>query len=169
MPAAAYPLFGVAHAAAGLVALASGAWIFLDQKGTARHVRVGWVYVASMIWVDGSALAIRHLTGRLNLFHFLAAGSLAMVLGGVAQVVYRRRIRRWLWRHYQYMCWSYVGLLAATANEACVRVATLHDATAASRGWLPLLASALIVAVSALVIVKNQSRLIAAFTRPTAR
>ena len=105
MPSAPYSALGLAHAAAAVLALAAGTWIFLDPKGTARHRRVGWVYVASMTWVDASSFAIRHLTGRLNLFHALAAFSLVMVIGGVAQVVLRRHIRRWLWRRAS-ACWS---------------------------------------------------------------
>ena len=159
---AAYHPLGMAHAAAGVAALASGAIIFARHKGTALHVRLGWVYVASMAWVDGSALFIRRLTGRFNLFHVLAVLSLAMVCGGVAQVVFRRG-RRWLWRHYQYMCWSYVGLLAATANEACVRVPALRSLTARSGGWPPLIASGAIVAASAAVIALNQRRVLAPF------
>jgi uncharacterized membrane protein len=160
MTSADYSPFGVVHAAAGVVALVAGVVVFLGRKGTARHVRVGWVYVASMLWVDGSALLIRHLTGRFNLFHALAAVSLVMVVGGVAQVVLRRRIQRWLWRHYQYMSWSYVGLLAATANELCVRVPSLKALTSRSRGWLPVAASAVIVVASALVIFSNQRRVL---------
>src|SRR4051794_16529617 len=107
MTALVYSAAGVAHAGGAVLAIGSGAWVLLTRKGTAAHVRVGWVYVVLMVWVNGSAITIRHLTGRYNFFHILAVVSLAMVLGGVAQVVYRRRIRRWLWRHYQYMCWSY--------------------------------------------------------------
>src|SRR5690349_2876542 len=160
---AAYSPFGLAHAAAACVALASGAWIFATPKGTPRHVRFGWLYVAAMLFVDGSALAIRRLTGRFNLFHALAAISLAMVLGGVAQVVWRLRIRRWLWRHYQYMCWSYVGLLAATANEACVRIPALAALSARTRGTLPLFASAAIVGGAALVIFRRQTQILTRF------
>ena len=99
MAALAYSPAGIAHAGGAVLALGSGAWVLLTRKGTVAHVRVGWVYVASMVWVNGSALTIRHLTGRFNFFHALAVLSLVMVLGGVAQVVYRRRLRRWLWRH----------------------------------------------------------------------
>jgi uncharacterized membrane protein len=160
MATVAYSPLGVAHTVAGIAALLAGAWIFLDRKGTRRHVRVGWVYVGSLLWVDGSAFALRRLTGRLNLFHALAALSLAMVIGGVAQVVFRRRIRRWLWRHYQYMCWSYVGLLTATANEACVRIRTLAALSARTGGSLPLIASAVIVGAAALLIFAKQDRVL---------
>ena len=158
-----YGWLGLTHAAAGAVAIVLGCWIFATPKGTRRHVRTGWFYVASMVYADVAALSIRHLTGSINLFHALAVLSLAMVLAGVGQVVWRRRIRRWLWRHYQYMCWSYVGLLAATANEACVRVPLLRDWTYRTKGWPSLIASAVIVASSAAVIFAKQRRLIEPF------
>jgi hypothetical protein len=86
-----------------------------------------------------------------------------MVLGGVAQVLWRRHIRRWLWRHYQYMCWSYVGLLAATANEACVRIPAFAALSARTRGALPLFTSAAIVGGAALIIFRRQAQILAPF------
>jgi hypothetical protein len=116
-----------------------------------------------MVWVNASALALRHLTGRYNFFHILAVVSLAMVLGGVAQIVYQRRIRRWLWRHYQYMCWSYAGLLAGAVNEACVRIPGLRDLSASTGNWLPVIGSVIVIGAAAALIVGNQRRLLAQF------
>jgi hypothetical protein len=120
------------------------------------------VYVACLVWVDGSALTIRRLTGRFNLFHALAVLSLVMVVGGVAQVVLRRKIRRWLWRHYQYMSWSYAGLVAGAVNEALVRVPRLRDFYARAGGWVAVAASAAVVAGAAALIFGNQRRSLAA-------
>jgi hypothetical protein len=115
------------------------------------------------VFVDLSALAIRHLTGRFNLFHALALLSLGMVLGGVAQVRYRRRLRRWLWRHYQYMCWSYAALVAGAVNEATTRVPALRHLSASTRGGLPVLDSAAVIGAAAAVIFAHQPRLLATF------
>ena len=41
------------------------------------------VKVVCVLWVGGSALAIRHLTRRYNFFHALAVLSLVMVVGNV--------------------------------------------------------------------------------------
>ena len=119
-PVAVIPMFGFFHAACGAASLLLGALIFAMRKGTRRHVWVGRAYVAAMTAVNLSSLWIYNLTGGPNVFHALAAGSLAMVAVGWVQVLRRRG--RWLWRHYQYMAWSYVGLLAATTNEAFVRL-----------------------------------------------
>ncbi len=151
------------HTGCGVLALLLGAWIFLATKGTRAHVRAGWGYVAVMACLNGSALALYHLTGGFNTFHALAVFSLVTVAGGVVQVLGRRRWPRWLWRHYQYMAWSYVGLLAATANEAFVRLRPLQKLTAGSAVPLPLLGMAGLVALSGAVIFGMQRRVLARY------
>lgn len=153
-------MLGGLHGLFGIASLFLGAWIFLALKGTATHVRLGWAYVASMVCLNGSSLFIYHLTGRPNFFHALAVANLAMVVGGVAQARFRARLRRWLWRHYQYMSWSYVGLVAATANEAFVRLSVLKRLSAHTTTALPLFASGLIVGISAIVIFRKQNALV---------
>ena len=113
-------------------------------------------------------LSIYHLTRGPNLFHGLAVASLAMTVVGIAQPLYRSRFRRWMWRHYQYMCWSYVGLLTATVNEAAVRVPVLRRITTARLPGMPVIASACVVAAGALVIFTNQRRTLASI-RPAPR
>jgi uncharacterized membrane protein len=158
-----YSLTGIAHAGAAMAALLSGAWILLTRKGTTTHHRMGWVYVACMVWVNVSALEIRHLTGRFNFFHALAAISLVMVTAGAAQAVYRTRFRRWLWRHYQYMCWSYAGLAAGAVNEACVRVPGLREFSASTGNGLAVLGSAVVIGTAAALIFGNQRRMLGGF------
>jgi uncharacterized membrane protein len=152
------------HTGCGVVALILGAWLFLTTKGTRPHVRAGWAYVVSMACVNGTALALYHLTGGFNLFHALAVFSLATVAAGVVQVLGRRRWRKWLWRHYQYMAWSYVGLLAATWNEAFVRVPPLRRLAAGSAAPLPLFGTAAVVALSGAVIFGMQRRVLARYS-----
>jgi uncharacterized membrane protein len=151
------------HTVFGILALLLGAWIFVARKGTRAHVRAGWVYVASMACVNVSALALYHLTGGFNTFHALAVFSLATVAAGVVQVLGRRRWRKWLWRHYQYMAWSYVGLLAATCNEAFVRLPPLRQLAASTTAPLPLLGTAAVVTLSAAVIFGVQGRVLARY------
>jgi hypothetical protein len=115
-----------------------------------------------MLWVNVSALSIRRLSGRFNFFHMLAVLSLVMVAGGVTQVVFRRRIRRWLWRHYHYMCWSYAGLIAAGLNEAFTRVPALRELSAATGGWLVVAGSAVVIGSAGILVFANQGRLLRA-------
>jgi uncharacterized membrane protein len=151
------------HTALGTLALLLGGWILLTTKGTRAHRRAGWAYVASMTCLNGLALALYHLTGGFNTFHKLAVVSLLMVAAGVAQVLRRRRRPKWLWRHYQYMAWSYVGLLAATANEALVRVPLLRRWSAATDAPVPLLAMACLVALAGAIIFGVQRRMLARY------
>jgi hypothetical protein len=120
-----------------------------------------------MACLNGSALGLYHLTGGFNTFHALALISLATVAAGVAQALGRRRWRNWLWRHYQYMAWSYVALLAATCNEAFVRVPPLQRLAAGTTAPLPLLGTAAVVVLSGVVIFGMQRRLLARYTETT--
>jgi uncharacterized membrane protein len=154
---------GIVHTACATLALLLGSVIFLRRKGTRAHVRVGWAYAATMAGVNVTALCIYRLTGRFNLFHAMAVASLVMLAGGLAQVVPRRRPRNWPWRHYQYMSWSFVGLLAATNNEAFVRVPPLARLTAATVPALPMVVTGGLVGVCALVIIRKQEAVLGPF------
>ena len=48
------------------------AWVLLTRKGTMAHRRVGWNYVACMLWLNVSALEIRPLTGRYSFLSSVA-------------------------------------------------------------------------------------------------
>src|SRR5258708_10591109 len=118
-------MLSLVHTVCGVGCLVLGAFVFFTVKGTRFHRTVGTAYVLAMIALNVTALCIYHLTGRFNLFHLFAVLSLLMVLIGWAQVAFRRYLQRWFYRHYTYMCWSYAGLVAATSNEAFVRVPVL--------------------------------------------
>jgi uncharacterized membrane protein len=111
---------GWVHTSFAVAAIASGAAVLLRRKGTRSHRRLGWVYVASMLTLNGTALLIQRLFGGFGPFHVLALLSLATVAGGVAVALRRRP--GWIARHYRWMAGSYVGLLAAAASEAAVRL-----------------------------------------------
>jgi uncharacterized membrane protein len=117
---------GAAHYAAALAALALGLVVLVERKGTASHRVIGCGYVAAMILLNVTALGVYRLTGRFGPFHALALVSLATVIAGVA-IVWRRRAN-WLRRHYYFMAWSYVGLLAAACAEAVTRAPLLRAA-----------------------------------------
>ncbi len=151
-----YASLGLFHAACGTFALLFGAANLLLRKGTRAHVRIGWAYTVSMVLLNASAFCIYKLTGGFNLFHVLAALSLITLTVGIVQVIARRRLRNWLWRHYQYMCWTYIGLLAATCNEAFVRVPLLQQLTAMTATWLPLAVMAALVLTCGTILFAKQ-------------
>jgi len=110
----------MAHFTAALVAIALGAVLVCERKGTPTHRMIGVGYVLAMLVVNVTALCLYSLTGRFGPFHALALVSLAIVIGGIAAILLRRE--RWLHTHYYCMAWSYVGLLAAACAEALARV-----------------------------------------------
>jgi uncharacterized membrane protein len=117
---------GAAHVAAATAALALGLVVLVERKGTMTHRLIGCGYVAAMVLLNVTALGLYRLTGHFGPFHALALISLATVAAGVTVVW--RRAPNWLRRHYYFMAWSYVGLLAAACAEAMTRVPLLRAA-----------------------------------------
>ena len=110
------------HVIAAIAALLLGLVVFLNRKGTHLHVQVGIGYVISMLVMNATALAIYRLTGRLNAFHIGALFSLATVLAGWVPAIRRRPPDRWLRYHFEFMSWSYVGLVAGAVSEVGTRL-----------------------------------------------
>ena len=113
---------GQLHLGAALTALVSGGWMLWRPKGTPSHRRVGWLYVASMLMLNGTALLIYRLTGRFGPFHVAALVSLSIMLAGFIPVLFRRPADGWLERHYYFMSHSCLGLGAAAIAETSTRV-----------------------------------------------
>jgi uncharacterized membrane protein len=116
-------VLGQSHLLTALVALGSGAWVLWARKGTRLHARSGYVYVVSMVLLNGTALAKYDLTGGVNMFHAAAIGSLLTLAGAfAAALVFRRtRDRRAIAAHGHLMIWSYFGLFAALVAEVVTR------------------------------------------------
>ncbi len=115
---------GAVHLFCALASLALGLVVLLLRKGTRLHRAIGLCYVMAMLAVNGSALMLYHMTGHFEVFHVLALVSLSGIVSGVAAAIFRGN--NWLHSHYRSMSFSYVGLLAAAAAEAMVRVPALH-------------------------------------------
>jgi uncharacterized membrane protein len=137
---------GIAHSALACVALALGAIVVLRRKGDRLHRTIGHLYVASMLGTNITALNIYDLFGQFGPFHVAAIVSLATVVAGMIPVVTRRPRGRWFETHAYFMGWSYVGLLAAAAAEAAVRL------PAAPFGPAALAATLLVTLAGALFI-----------------
>jgi uncharacterized membrane protein len=111
---------GAVHLTTAIVALAFGAVVLGAPKGTPLHRTIGAGYVAAMVILNVSALAIYRLTGHFEPFHALALMSLATVVRGMVPALRRRP--GWLMNHYRSMAWSYLALLAAACSEIVVRL-----------------------------------------------
>jgi uncharacterized membrane protein len=137
--------FGLVHAVIGLLALLIGLSVIAMPKGTRLHRKVGLAYLASMASLNITALWIFELTGNFGPFHVAALISLATLGAGYIPILYRRP-REWVAVHGIFMCWSYVGLVAAFLAEIAVRVPGVGFSTGL------LSATAITVAGGALLI-----------------
>jgi uncharacterized membrane protein len=149
---------GAAHLASACVALALGAVVVLERKGTPSHRMMGAGYVLAMVLVNLTALSLYRLTGRFGLFHLLALVSLATIVWGMLAVLRRRD--GWLQTHYYSMAWSYVGLLAAACTESVLRVPLLAATinTSARAIGFGLAIAVLFAILAALVLPRLQAR-----------
>ncbi len=103
------------HTGLGVVALLSGAWNLVAQKGTGRHRLVGWIYAVSMTGLIGTSFFVYELFGGFGPFHVMSlvsGGTLALALYAPL-----RRHNNWVEHHYMWITWSYVGLLMATGSH----------------------------------------------------
>lgn len=113
------------HLWASLIALPIGAFQLLRKKGGTIHRRIGYVFVFCMAAANLTALMIYQITGGPNLFHFFALLNLFTV-GMALTAAVRRKTPDWLIAHYFWICYAYLGLLAASINEVFAHVAAIH-------------------------------------------
>lgn len=154
-----YPPVSLLHIATALVAIATGLLMLLQVKGTRRHRRLGYVYVASMVTLNASSFFIFKLTGEFSPFHVAAFLSLATVIAGFLPAYWRRPAEGWLEVHFQFMAWSYIGLLAAAASEIAVRIPK------SPFWWAVIVASAVIIMTGALILAHHRPKLLARYGR----
>lgn len=145
------------HVATAILALISGAVVLARRKGGRKHRILGRVYFSSMLVMNGSALLIFRLLGGFGPFHVAALVSLATVIPAVVTV--RRRRPGWPVRHYYWMTFSYLGLLAALVAEVTTRLP-------AAPFWGTVAGSSLAVfAIGAVVIFRRADRTLARILR----
>lgn len=128
---------GMVHVGFGIAALIMGGLVWFLPKGIGWHKTLGWAYVISMLGLNGSAFGIYKFTGHFGPFHALALISLFMTLTAVAPARWKRPSNgRWVVNHFMGMGWSYIGLWAATATEATIRLPFIHSRTGAIGGTI---------------------------------
>lgn len=154
---------GWTHIVCSVVALGAGGAIFLRPKRNALHRRLGYLYAAAMIVLVVTALLIYRLTGGVNVLHIAAFVSGVTLVLGLYPAVTRRPVGRWFERHYYFMSWSYIGLVAALVAESGTRAVVpwaVRTYGPAAAGWFwPMvgLATALTVAAGAALVHRNRS------------
>ncbi len=151
--------FGLVHSLIGVAALVFGLIVVLRPKGTNVHRRIGYAYVLSMVSLNVTALMIYDLFGRFGPFHVASVISLATVTAGFVPVYLHRPRAGWMELHAIFMCWSYVGLVAAFASEIATRVPGLNFGSAV------IAASAAVIVAGAILIHTRVPRILVAFAR----
>jgi len=110
------------HVVFAAAALLLGCGIFTARRGTPLHRKLGYAYIASMLTLNVSALLLYARTGSFGPFHAAALISLATLLAGAVPAVTRKPRRAWLALHWEFMSWSFVGLLAGAVAETAFRI-----------------------------------------------
>lgn len=110
------------HVTFAALALGLGLGIFTTRKGTARHRQFGYGYITGMLAMNTSALLLYARTGEFGPFHVAALISLATLLAGCVPAILRRPRGGWLPLHWEFMSWSFVGLVAGAVAEAAFRL-----------------------------------------------
>jgi uncharacterized membrane protein len=166
---------GAIHLAMAFTAITTGGIVLLTgPKGGRAHKRLGWVYLVSMLALNGSALFIYRLLGSFGPFHVAAIVSLAgVVLGGVLAVKAREARKRGdrarraalLDGHYRAISWSYIGLLAALVSETATRLEIARPTGGPGRAfWVAVIVATLaVVATGAYLIRTRSARVLAPF------
>lgn len=148
------------HTLFGFSSLIFGVFVIAQVKGTKKHRYIGRLYVVSMLLLCATSFGLFNLFGGFGVFHFAALVSLTCIAGGMGAVFFRKKISDWLVWHYQFMSWSFLGLLGATSNEAFVHVAPLAK-LAHQYQYVPLVALVILFAVGGVYINMSMSRLVA--------
>jgi uncharacterized membrane protein len=162
------PSIGWLHLASALVALTAGAWVLWRPKGTAIHRRVGWVYAVSMLALNATALLIYRLTGTFGPFHIAALASLVTLTAGIVPAWTRRPAGRWLERHYFFMSYSYLGLVAAAVAETTSRVTAIQTFAGGPTPafWIAVVvASVLVMVVGGRIVRRRVAQTLRPFRR----
>lgn len=160
-------ILGLIHVGFGMLALVLGLVIFRITKGTQLHRRLGYLYVASMLGLNVTALLIYRVFGTFGPFHVLAVISLVTVVGGLIPAYFKQPKEKWLRRHYEGICWSYVGLLAATSAEIAVRLPFVQGFGLAF-GLATFAASFIVIFIGAFVLYRYRDSVLASFEPPRA-
>jgi uncharacterized membrane protein len=110
------------HVAFALAAMILGMGIFTSRRGTPFHRKLGYAYITSMLVLNVSALLLFARTGTFGPFHIAALISLVTLMAGAVPAITRKPKNAWLALHWEFMSWSFVGLLAGAVAETAFRI-----------------------------------------------
>ncbi|WP_371185392.1 DUF2306 domain-containing protein [Thalassotalea maritima] len=110
------------HTLSAIVALITGAMVFLRKKGNAQHKVYGYTYVVAMLALNISAIPLQNLFDGLGWFHLFIVISLPYIIWGMYYPLFARSNPNWMVNHFEILSYSYIGLCAAFIAEVVVRL-----------------------------------------------
>ncbi|WP_138432093.1 DUF2306 domain-containing protein [Fodinibius saliphilus] len=113
---------GSIHLITAILSLITGTAILGLKKGTSLHIKIGYLYVGSMLGVNITAFMIYRLFGGFGIFHYAALISLLTVVLGFIPALLKKPKEGWLELHFSFMYWSVIGLYAAFVSEMLTRI-----------------------------------------------
>jgi len=130
-------LLGWIHTLACTLAILSGALVLLREKGTARHRRMGRIYLYAMLVALISSFGVYHFDVRsfvpfrgekdvFGIFHWESVFTLFFLLLALFAASRQKRAL-WAYVHPVSMLITYYMLIGGLVNEVFVRVAFLRE------------------------------------------
>jgi uncharacterized membrane protein len=118
-------MVGWIHTLTCVFAMIAGGVALFATKGSVNHKKWGRWYFYVMVITNLSALLI-YTDGQFNIFHWMAIGTLAVLLLGWYAAP-RQRTATWANTHLMCMLWSYYMLYVGLINESFLRVPVLRQ------------------------------------------
>ena len=118
-------LAGWIHTIFSTIGILVGAEQLLRTRRDRLHKWLGYVYVTCMVTGDLAILTVYRFNHHFNVFHVGAIANLFCIAMALWPMLRKPRPLQWKLTHYMWICWSYVGLLAAALTEFIIRTQPL--------------------------------------------
>ncbi|MEL7834276.1 DUF2306 domain-containing protein [Fodinibius sp. Rm-B-1B1-1] len=105
------------HTLSGVIAIITGAWNLVSQKGTQQHRLVGWIYIGSFTMLLLTSFGIYEMFGGFGPFHIMSIVSTVTLGLAIYFPLRREHYEGWIEHHYFWILYSYIGLLMATGSH----------------------------------------------------
>lgn len=111
---------GTLHSVLAVFCIVVGLLQLLRPKRGAGHRARGYAFVYAMLVADAAAMLIYRFTGQFNFFHAAAIVNFVYIVLAIVPLLQSPRPANWRLRHYYFIAWSYVALIAAAATELAI-------------------------------------------------
>ena len=145
---------GWIHTVFSTIGILVGAEQVIRTRRDRLHRWLGYVYVVCMVAGDLAILTVCRFNGRFNVFHVGAVANLLCIGMALWPMLAEPRPAQWKLKHYMWICWSYVGLLAAALTEFIVRTQPIPGRGASI--VVTIAATTFVCAVGAWLIGRNR-------------